>query len=139
LDVIPQYVNEHLSDYTSFDFSFNNIVDWPEFSPFKHLQVLRLSGNKLTSIPPQIGILVGLRELYLNGNMLHSLPPEIGDLSTLEKLDISNNSIKKLVDDIGCLIKLEDLNVTGNPLAVVPEAIGECNSIEVSQVLSKLC
>jgi hypothetical protein len=36
-----------------------------------------------------------------------------------------------LVDDIGCLTKLEELNLTGNPLTVVPEAIGECLSMEV--------
>ena len=42
---------------------------------------LRLAGNELASLPPQIGQLTTLTELRLNDNQLTLLPPQIGLLS----------------------------------------------------------
>lgn len=133
LEKIPKHVYTHMAHYTSLSFSFNSFSDWPDMYSFSRLEVLNLSGNKLTSIAATLGAITTLKELYLNGNQIKVLPPEIGDLSNLEKLNLSNNQLKRLVEDIGCLSKLEELNLMGNPLSTVPEALGCCYSMEVSK------
>jgi Leucine-rich repeat (LRR) protein len=86
IEKTPNYLIEKMGNLEKIDFSFNNLHEWPELEPFRNLQVLDLSGNKLRSIAPTIGMLTTLKELNLNGNNLSVLPPEIGDLSRLEKL-----------------------------------------------------
>jgi Leucine-rich repeat (LRR) protein len=132
LEKIPKHVYQNMAHYTSLSFAFNSFSDWPDMFSFSKLQVLNLSGNKITSIAPTIGAITTLKELYLNGNQIKVLPPEIGDLVNLERLNLSNNQIKRIVDDIGCLVKLEELNLMGNPLSTLPESIGCCYSMEVS-------
>ena len=55
------------------------------------LESLDLSGNQLSSLPPEIGRL-RLYSLDLSGNQLSSLPPEFGRLR-LEHLDLSDNRL----------------------------------------------
>jgi len=52
---------------------------------------LDLSGNELTTLPPEIGLLTSLTTLYLSENELTMLPPEIGQLTGLTTLYLSNN------------------------------------------------
>jgi leucine-rich repeat protein SHOC2 len=41
---------------------------------------LRLDGNRLTSLPAEIGQLTALEELHLNGNLLTTVSAAIGQL-----------------------------------------------------------
>ena len=45
-----------------------------------------LSGNQLTTLPPEIGQLTALTRLNLFDNQLTTLPPEIGQLTALTEL-----------------------------------------------------
>jgi Leucine-rich repeat (LRR) protein len=52
-----------------------------------------LRNNRLASVPPEIGGLVGVRYLTLESNLLTSLPPEVGDMRGLENIWFSDNDL----------------------------------------------
>ena len=58
-------------------------------------------------------------ELYLYGNRLCSLPPEVGCLVSLQTLALSENSITSLPDSIAALTKLHVLDLRHNKLQEV--------------------
>ncbi|ORX56409.1 hypothetical protein DM01DRAFT_1406715 [Hesseltinella vesiculosa] len=76
--------------------SFNDLYEIPpEALCHQHLYELYLSGNQLTSLPADdIERLTYLRVLAVNGNKLQTLPAEIGKLRKLLVLDVGNNLLK---------------------------------------------
>ncbi|KAI8060952.1 hypothetical protein BC940DRAFT_337222 [Gongronella butleri] len=76
--------------------SFNDLYEIPpDGLCHQHLYELYLSGNQLTSLPADdIEKLSYLRVLAVNGNKLQTLPAEIGKLRKLLVLDVSNNLLK---------------------------------------------
>ncbi|XP_060800359.1 protein phosphatase PHLPP-like protein isoform X2 [Amyelois transitella] len=69
------------------------------------IRVLRLRGNSLLTLPPQLWSLHALTHLDLSDNRIGELPEEICQLSQLEELNISENELKSL----NCALKLPRL------------------------------
>lgn len=66
----------------------------PDISALESLQILDLDGNKITSIPEEIGKLQRMRTLLLAGNQLESIPwTSLENLNDLNQLDISSNRL----------------------------------------------
>jgi len=61
----------------------------------KTLKTLRLSGNKITSLPSDIEKLSELEELALDGNELLQLPAELASLTKLRKLLVQYASAQR--------------------------------------------
>ncbi|KAJ7268647.1 Endonuclease/exonuclease/phosphatase [Mycena haematopus] len=61
------------------------------FLTFATLELLDLSGNNLTSVPVEIGLMISLKELYFFDNHLTTIPPEYGTLHRLKTLGIEGN------------------------------------------------
>jgi Leucine-rich repeat (LRR) protein/serine/threonine protein phosphatase PrpC/class 3 adenylate cyclase len=76
--------------------SFNDLYEIPpDGLCHQHLYELYLSGNQLTSLPADdIERLQFMRVLAVNGNKLQTLPAEIGKLRKLLVLDVGNNVLK---------------------------------------------
>jgi len=89
-------------------------LTWDEL---KNLEELYLGGNKLESLPDNIGNLTNLKKLYLGYNQLKSLPDSIGNLTNLKYLNLSKNQLKDLPESIGKLKKLQRLHLYGNQLS----------------------
>ncbi|KAI7848266.1 phosphatase 2C-domain-containing protein [Circinella umbellata] len=116
--------------------SFNDLDEIPpEHLCHQHLYELYLSGNHLTSLPADdIEKLSYLRVLAVNGNKLQTLPAEIGKLRKLLVLDVGNNVLKYNIANWpydwnwNWNLSLKFLNLSGNKRLEIkkmhPEAQG---------------
>ncbi|CAO3661661.1 unnamed protein product [Rhizopus stolonifer] len=84
------------SELRTLNLSFNDLYEVPAGGLcHKLIYELYLSGNHLTSLPADdIEKLQYLRVLAVNGNKLQTLPAEIGKLRKLLVLDVGNNVLK---------------------------------------------
>lgn len=77
----------------------------------------------ITELPPQIGLLTGLRRLDVWGDSITTLPPEIGNLARLQILWATNNRISSLPAEFSRLDSLTSLFLTGNRIATLPDSV----------------
>ncbi|KAH9309271.1 hypothetical protein KI387_037182, partial [Taxus chinensis] len=66
-------------------------LKWQGLVSLKCLTVLALHCNRLSQLPPEIGMLTSLKQLNLAHNNLANVPEEIGQLGQLEILKLNNN------------------------------------------------
>ncbi|MBS0652857.1 MAG: leucine-rich repeat domain-containing protein [Verrucomicrobia bacterium] len=103
-----------------------------EFQPqLDSIQYLDLSNCRLTSVPPEIGMLRNLVILDLNRNKLTCLPHEIGELKKLVKLTLSNNQISEIPSEFGQLTQLRELYLDSNKLEMVPPGLLAVEGLEI--------
>merc|ERR1719154_175459 len=134
----------------------NNLItdnDLPkDMIGMRSLRTLNLSGNRLTSFPPQIldisslrNLFLGanniknvsssinrlrrLRLLYLGGNELNSLPSEIGELPFMQILLLSDNKLKHLPLSLCNLSRLQCLHLHQNKLTTLPHGLINMKSL----------
>uniref|UniRef100_T1JJ65 Uncharacterized protein n=1 Tax=Strigamia maritima TaxID=126957 RepID=T1JJ65_STRMM len=89
-----------------------------------HLQILYLSNNQITSLPPSFfSRLSKLRWLDLRHNQLNCLPWNIGEHSNLTTLLLEGNRLTILPPELGLVPNLRGLNIRNNPLVDPPENI----------------
>lgn len=102
----------------------------------KQVQKLDLSRQKLKEFPIEILQLNELRVLILAGNKIKSIPPEIGTLTKLEWLDLSNNKITELPKEISNLKNLKVIHINRNELITVPPEISQLERLELLDLWS---
>jgi len=117
------------------------------------LEILDLSGNALSALPPDFGRLRKLRILFCSDNRFTELPDVLGDCPELNMIgfkanqiaDISprvfttklrwliltNNRVGSLPDDIGNCGQLQKLMLAGNELTSLPESLVKCRRLEL--------
>lgn len=80
------------------------------------LSFLYLGGNRLQSIPPELGQLSKLLALVLCDNHLQYLPTQLAQLTNLRSLRLHENQLQTLPKDLVELVALEELSLRDNPL-----------------------
>lgn len=78
---------------------------------------LDLSGNRLTQLPEEIGLLKELKILNLAHNNLGELSNTIGDLDNLEEVNFSHNKLQDLPCSICYLARLKKIDLSYNPIS----------------------
>ncbi|KAG2524493.1 hypothetical protein BBO99_00002535 [Phytophthora kernoviae] len=131
------------------DLSFNRLetLDELDFSQLSRLQVLRLSGNRLTELPLSLGGIVTtdggkpppIRELTFAGNMIKEFPPAVLLLGpTLQQLEMQSNRLERLPISFGvALSELKIVESDGNPFRSPPAQIMRLGAKSIRAYLSK--
>ena len=107
---------------TVLDISNNRLdqLDYASLEQLENLASLKLSNNKLTSLPEAFASFKSLRNLNLSSNFLWQLPECVCKIKSLVDLDISFNAISD-IPAIANLENLERLWATNNRLSGRPE------------------
>ena len=82
------------------------------------LNELRVGGQSIETIPPNIGEMTNLKVLDLSGNLFKSIPSEIGNCVNMLRLNLSRNDIYSLPESIKNLKKLKVLNLKKTKFSV---------------------
>lgn len=90
---------------------------------------LDLAKRSIHLLPSSIKELTQLTELYLYGNKLQSLPAEVGCLVNLETLALSENSLTSLPDSLGNLKQLRMVDLRHNKLREIPSVVYRLTSL----------
>lgn len=118
-------------------------------------RVADFSSNKLRSVPPALGMLVGLQSLRLSDNLLtdagipwrsmstlasltqmildnnslEHLPAAISHLTALVRLSVDHNHLSGIADEgVSSLAALQVLSLNNNRLAALPSSLGKASS-----------
>src|SRR5256885_13742688 len=78
-------------------------IDHSSCGNLRHLDILDLRNNRLTTLPESLSSLHNLTFLDLRANRFVSLPPGIAELTKLEKLDLRWNKISSSLEALQSL------------------------------------
>lgn len=106
-------------------------ISWQGLTELKYLTYLSLNQNHLTYLPPSLGELTSLEEVHVAGNKLGSLPTEIGLLTRLQILKINNNRISSVPSHMGDCRTLSEVDISSNLLLELPETFGNLQNLKV--------
>jgi hypothetical protein len=120
------------------------------------LEVLNLSGNRLTSLPDDLPRLRKLHILFCSDNAFTEVPAVIGRCARLEMvgfkanrirtlpadalppllrwLILTDNQLGALPDEIGRCQGLQKLMLAGNRLRALPESLANCQRLELLRI-----
>jgi hypothetical protein len=122
------------------------------------LEVLNLSGNALTELPPDFARLSRLRILFCSDNRFTRLPEVLGACPQLEMvgfksnriahvpgsalpprlrwLILTGNEIAELPPELGERPRLQKLMLAGNRLRRLPDSMAACKHLELLRIAS---
>ncbi|MDR7148102.1 hypothetical protein J2W49_000030 [Hydrogenophaga palleronii] len=117
------------------------------------LEVLNLTGNRLSTLPPELGRLRKLRIIFCSSNAFTELPEVLGDCPELEMvgfkanriehvpaaalppqlrwLILTDNAIEQLPSELGLRPAMQKLMLAGNRLSAVPPGLADAHSLEL--------
>ena len=93
------------------------------------LEVLNLSGNRLSELPDDLGRLKKLRILFCSDNEFRHVPAVLGECPALGMIAFKANRIETVEDD-ALSDSLRWLILTDNRIAVLPASIGRCLKLQ---------
>ncbi|XP_028635664.1 leucine-rich repeat-containing protein 69 [Grammomys surdaster] len=104
------------------------------FDGLRHLILLNLNDNQLTSLPQEIGRLRRLTYLSLNHNKLTVIPKELCSLVHLSELHLNYNQIVCIPEEIKFLQNLQQLYLVRNNIEVLPEEVCHLTNLRVLDI-----
>uniref|UniRef100_UPI00398E353C E3 ubiquitin-protein ligase LRSAM1 isoform X2 n=1 Tax=Pristiophorus japonicus TaxID=55135 RepID=UPI00398E353C len=94
------------------------------------LKILDLHGNRLTSLPEDMGQLFSLQVLNVEQNQLKSLPSSLATLAQLQTLNLKGNRIRKLPESLSGLRSLRMLDISQNRIQSLPQDLAQIRTLE---------
>ena len=136
----PQLLN--LRKLEILDVSYNAITTLPPNSDeVSKLRVLNVAGNKLSSLPFELLAAFPLIEISASGNRLGGalFPPYVSGLQTLKSLDVASNALTSIVESGTIdLPFLQSFDVADNRLVRLPQMQGWTELLTLSTAGNRL-
>ncbi|MEO7101240.1 MAG: protein kinase [Luteolibacter sp.] len=130
MDTLSQLRADKLAGSKRLDLSCG-LTEFPReiFDLADSLEVLNLSGNRLSELPEDFGRLHKLRILFCSENEFTRLPAVIGGCGNLSMVGFKSNRIET-VDESAFPKALRWLILTDNRIARLPSSIGNCPQLQ---------
>ncbi|MEM7066419.1 MAG: leucine-rich repeat-containing protein kinase family protein [Cyanobacteria bacterium P01_B01_bin.77] len=93
------------------------------------LEILDLSNNQLSSLPPEFSQLKKLRIVFLNNNQFEEFPQVLAACPNLSMVSFKGNQIKTISAD-ALSPKIRWLILTNNQLTTLPSSIGKLSQLQ---------
>jgi hypothetical protein len=93
------------------------------------LEVLNLSGNRLTTLPHDLNRLHRLKVVFASGNPFTVLPEALGDCPSLEMVGFKSCRLVQ-VPEASLPPRLRWLTLTDNHISAIPRLLGECFKLQ---------
>ncbi len=113
----------------------NKIPEW--IGELTALRELHIDGDyftypldKITILPPSIGLLKNLEVLTLKDQVIRALPPSISECTKLKVLDLRNNLLSSLPDEFTLMESLEYLDLKANEIENLPSGFSQLKSLK---------
>ena len=108
-----------------------SLEQFPEeiFSLADSLEVLNLSGNRLSDLPHDLHRLHRLQVLFCSDNRFEHVPQALGRCQSLRMVGFKSNRIRELSAQ-ALPPRLRWLILTDNCLESLPEALGDCRELQ---------
>jgi glyoxylase-like metal-dependent hydrolase (beta-lactamase superfamily II) len=133
-------------------------ADLPEFPTeilklADSLELLEMSGNRLSKLPDAFGQLKKLKVVFFNNNEFEAFPAVLAECPNLSMISfkgnrlktigentlspairwliLTDNQLEALPNDIGKLSKLQKLMLAGNQLQTLPNEMAACQNLEL--------
>ncbi|MCW1924938.1 leucine-rich repeat-containing serine/threonine-protein kinase [Luteolibacter arcticus] len=105
------------------------LTDFPReiFDLAESLEILNLTGNRLSDLPADLPRLKKLRILFCSENDFHHLPPVLAECAGLSMLGFKSNRIERVE---ALPPSLRWLILTDNRIAAIPPSIGNCQPLQ---------
>jgi internalin A len=107
------------------------VAVFPVLIEMPFLRYLGLHVCGLRTIPEEIGALTNLDVLELSGNQITELPPSIANLGNLQVLDLGMNPLLALPESFGDLHELTHLYIWGHQFSEMPSALRGLRNLQV--------
>jgi hypothetical protein len=157
MQTLQQLQNGELNGATSLTLS-EELSHFPTeiFELADTLEILDLSRNNLSSLPPDFGRLKKLRILFCSENPFTILPEVLADCPLLDIvgfksnqievvpskslspnirwLILTNNKVEKLPAEIGNCHRMQKLMLAGNNLQELPQQLSQCLNLELLRI-----
>jgi hypothetical protein len=134
-DIAPMHSLEQLqrgelAGITRLDLSAG-LSEFPEaiYSLADSLEVLNLSGNRLSSLPTDLPRLHKLRIVFCSDNQFTEVPAVLGQCAQLQMIGFKSNQIRHL-PAAALPVNLRWLILTDNQLDALPVELGRCSQLQ---------
>ena len=127
-------VGSALTELTSLEklrLSWNRIKTLPQdLSNLKHLKKLDLCECQLREVGSALTELTSLEELNLSENPIKTLPQALSNLKHLKELSLHKCQLREVGSALTELTSLEKLNLSGNPIKTLPKDLSNLKHLK---------
>ncbi|WP_417778648.1 leucine-rich repeat-containing protein kinase family protein [Stutzerimonas xanthomarina] len=134
LDTFPREIFDLADSLEVLNLSGNRLSTLPDDLPRLHrLRILFCSDNAFTAVPTVLGRCTQLEMVGFKANRIRTLPAEALPLR-LRWLILTDNQLEALPGQIGQCEHLQKLMLAGNRLRGLPESLAGCRRLELLRI-----